>query len=166
MRQLADLIRFAGRLLSRLRVPQAVIRLEAEMVMQAEGKRAYEVAEEQARLCLRVSSASGFRFWSRVAAEIETQVAEAARHKRTGTRGRRELLSRALARLLIVQLLKNAQEAVGNGLTSKSAVHPLSPWPILNWIVRLSLGPFSVWAFRMQVTSGDPAARMQRGRSV
>ena len=46
-----------------------------------EGKRAYEVAEQQARLCLRESSASGFRFWSRVAAEIERQVAEAARHR-------------------------------------------------------------------------------------
>ena len=84
MPQVGDLIRFAGRLLSRLRVPYAVIRLEAEMVIQAEGKRAYEVAEEQARLCLRESSASGFRFWSRVAGEIERQVAETPRHKRTG----------------------------------------------------------------------------------
>jgi hypothetical protein len=84
MRQLWGLIRWAGRLLSRLRVPQAVIRLEAETVIQTEGARAFEVAEEQARLCLRVSSVSGFRFWSRVAGEIARQVAETARHKRTG----------------------------------------------------------------------------------
>ena len=84
MPQLEDLMRFAGRLLSLLRVPHAVIRLEAEMVIQAEGKRAYEVAEEQARLCLRVSSASGFRFWSRVAGEIERQVAESTRPRTAG----------------------------------------------------------------------------------
>ena len=81
MRQLWGLIGLAGRLLSRLRIPQAVIRLEAATAIQTEGARAYEVAEEQARLCLRVSSVSGFRFWSRVAAEIARQVAETARHK-------------------------------------------------------------------------------------
>jgi hypothetical protein len=79
MRQLRDLIRFAGRLISRIRVPQAAIRLEAETIIQTERQHAYEVAEEQARFCLGVSSASGFRFWSRVAAEIERQVAETAR---------------------------------------------------------------------------------------
>jgi hypothetical protein len=66
-------------------VPQAVIRLEAETVIQTEGKRAYEVAEQQAQLCLRVSSASGFRFWSRVAVEVERQVAVTARDRTSGS---------------------------------------------------------------------------------
>ena len=54
--------------------------------------------------------------------------------------------------------IKRSRRRSGTGSLAKVPYISLSPWPILNWIVRLSLGPLLVWAFGMSVTPLDLAA--------